>query len=259
MRIKITLGVETLPIIYRNRVLSLIKKALSESSKEYQEELYNNPIPKPFCFDLVIKDQEFRQEWLQLNQKIIVKESCFHFFKKKVDLIISSSDLKFMLHLIQGFKKIRYFQFSQKDTMKINNKEIVLEVLNISDEKEIEINSNEMYFKNYSGFIFNDANDKPVRVDDNNFHETLNKQVKRILSYYHNYELKEDLIFESINIKNAVIKHMISENITNDKPILFFSGNKGTFKLKGDKEALNLIYKNGFGNRTSQGFGMVHI
>lgn len=262
MRIRVKLGVEILPVIYRHRILALIKHALQKSSSKYLESLYTRengkPLCKPFCYDLVIKNQDFDDEFVQLNKDTIQKISCFHFFKKSVDLIISSSDITFMLHLITGLKELRYFYFSQQDTMRINNKDVILEILDIQEEKEHLITTNEQIFKNYSGFAFTDKFDKPVRVGDPSFHEHLNRQLIRILDAY-GYQLKEPIEFESIDVKNAVIKHIIGDSINNNSPILYFSGNKGIFKLKGEKEALNLLYKNGFGTRTSQGFGMVHI
>jgi CRISPR-associated endoribonuclease Cas6 len=40
---------------------------------------------------------------------------------------------------------------------------------------------------------------------------------------------------------------------------MYITGNTGIFKLSGDAEDLNMLYKIGIGNRTGQGFGMLEI
>jgi CRISPR-associated endoribonuclease Cas6 len=97
-----------------------------------------------------------------------------------------------------------------------------------------------------------------VIFSDSNFHEQMNNTTKKLLSTY-GYDLKSDIYLENIDLKKTVVKTVNSGTLQTNQPILTFTSNTGNLKLIGDKKALELIYKNGFGIKSSQGFGMLEV
>jgi CRISPR-associated endoribonuclease Cas6 len=77
---------------------------------------------------------------------------------------------------------------------------------------------------------------------------------------FYGRSLKETLKFYPLNMRKEVVKHTLrSFREKTGKPIMYITGNSGIFKLKGHPEDLQVIYQIGFGNRRSQGFGMVDV
>jgi len=258
MRIKVILHCEKIPAIYNNRILALIKTALSFSSKEYQENLYNSDYPKPFNYSLVFSNFFITKEWISFNKETMLKENVFNLKDKEFSLYISSSDDIFMFNLIKGLTQLSYFDFSTKDSFNINCKSIKIFLKKIIPIPEKNIKNNEIIFKTMYPFLFNDSEKKSIIFSDDNFEKKINGSLRKILRFY-NYNLDSHISFENIQLKKTVIKHVNSGTLRTNKPILFYNGSEGVFKLKGDNKALELIYKNGFGIRTSQGFGMLEI
>jgi CRISPR-associated endoribonuclease Cas6 len=117
-------------------------------------------------------------------------------------------------------------------------------------------------FKTMSPVVLEAIHDEPIPFSDNRFEKELNEVMDRILKSetVRGFGLKRRLKFEPIKMTQRIIKHTLKGfREKTGKPIMYLTGNTGIFKLSGDPEDLNMIYKIGLGNRTGQGFGMLEI
>ncbi|AEF19059.1 MULTISPECIES: CRISPR-associated endoribonuclease Cas6 [unclassified Hydrogenobaculum] len=263
MRVRIVLKTDEMPLLYRHRIISLIKEALMRSDKDYKEFLYDGKITKPFTFSLMFpRTKEFVNKKVIINRNFEIEDKVALIKDGFVSLFISSSDYRFMISLFTGLKKIGSFDFSYGDCMLVDGKSINLEVKSISVLNEKVINNNFAVFKTMSPIVLEDKDDKPIIFLDDNFEKELNEIMDRILrsQIIRGFGLKRHLEFEPIKMSKQVIKHTLKDfREKTGKPIMYITGNTGIFKLSGDAEDLNMLYKIGIGNRTGQGFGMLEI
>lgn len=255
MRIKVDYYCDKIPAIYNNRFLALIKTAISKVDKSYQNALYNKEESKPFTYSVNLWNKKTEIEWVLFNKDVCLKERVFYLEDKKLSLYISSSDDKFMFNLINGLHQLEVFDFSTRDSFKINFQDVKLKLKNITVVNEKKP-STEMVFKTLAPFYFKDLEGKPVIFSDPNFKQIMNNTVNKQLRFY-GLDIQEELEFENVSLKSIPVKHCVSGTLKTAKPIFYFSSSSGIFKLKGNKQILDCIYKNGFGARTSQGFGML--
>jgi len=260
MRVRILLKTDELPLLYRHRIMSMIKEALTRSDKNYKEFLYNGKVAKPFTFSLMLPSTtQF------VNKKITIDRNCeiedkVALIDGHVSLFVSSSDYRFMISLFTGLKKMGTFNFSYNDCMLIDGKHINIEVKNISVLNEKTINNDFAIFKTMSPIALEAKDDEPITFSDDSFERELNETMDRILRSVRGFGLKRRLKFEHVKMSTKVIKHTLKDfREKTGKCIMYITGNSGTFKLSGDYEDLNTIYKIGLGNRTGQGFGMLEI
>ena len=262
MRVRILLKTDELPLLYRHRIMSMIKEALTRSDKNYKEVLYHSKVAKPFTFSLM-----FPASTQFVNKKITIDRNCE--IEDKVALIkdgfvslfVSSSDYRFMISLFTGLKKMGTFNFGYNDCMLIDEKHINIEVKNISVLNEKTINNDFAIFKTMSPIVLETkGDDEPVLFSDDRFETELNETMDRILRSVRGFGLKRRLKFEHVKMSTKVIKHTLKDfREKTGKCIMYITGNVGVFKLSGDYEDLNTIYKIGLGNRTGQGFGMLDV
>jgi CRISPR-associated endoribonuclease Cas6 len=261
MRIRILLKVDEMPILYRHRIIALIKEALAKSDKDYKEFLYNGKVPKHFTFSLM-----FPSTTKFVNKKITIDRN-FEIEDKValvdgyISLFVSSSDYKFMIHLTSGLRKMGTFDFSYGDHMLVDGEYIKLEVKSISVLNERTIRNDFAIFKTMSPIALESKDDdKPVTFLDGRFETELNETMDRILKSIRQFGLKRRLRFENIKMSTKIIKHTLKDfREKTGKSIMYITGNTGIFKLTGDPDDLNTIYKIGIGNRTGQGFGMLEV
>lgn len=261
MRIKISIIVDKLPIIYRHRLVSLIKEALKRSDEDYKNFLYNGKITKPFSFNLVFpKEKQIKKEIIQIDNKFKIEDIVFYFNNQVLNLYISSTDYRFIISLVNGLKKIKRFNFSFDNNFFINGEKIHFQIKSLSVLNEKPIKSETVVFKTNSPIIIEDKKDNPIVFDNEKFEYYLNEITYRILKSPHikGKGLEKPLKFEPIKMKKQVIKHTLKEfREKTGKPIMFLTGSSGIFKLSGHPKDLEILYKIGIGNRTGQGFGMV--
>jgi CRISPR-associated endoribonuclease Cas6 len=256
MRTKIPIYTEKIPIIFRHRVIALIKEALSKSNRDYFEALYNSKKPKPFTFNLTFDGSQTVEEEFYLDSVSKIKDKVFYQnINNPAFLYISSDDYEFFANVLNGIREIKAFEFDKKNEIYIYwkvGKPLIL--------KEKAIISDTAIFKTNAPFIIETKDNRPVVFSDENFQTELNNVMKSTFKELYGRGLKQPLEFYPIKMKKEVIKHTLRGfREKTGKPIMYLTGNSGIFKLKGHPEDLQTIYQIGLGNRRSQGFGMVDI
>jgi len=263
MRLKIVIKTDIIPIVYRHRVISLFKEALKRADVEYKKFLYNNSIPKPFSFNLVLpKEKEVKRGTIQIDTNFLIEDNIFYLKNPYVSLYVSALDYRFVIDLFNGLKKIKIFNFSSDTDMLVNDEKITWEIKKVIYINERPIKEGEITFKTNSPILIEDKDDNPVLFSNENFEKELNEITNRILQSPHikGKGLEEPLKFEPIKMQKQVIKHTLkSFRYKTGKPLMYLTGNAGIFKLKGHPKDLEILYKIGIGNRTGQGFGMVEV
>lgn len=240
MRISIPFYTSLIPISQGFLISSLFKEALNNVNRDYCTSLYqykkknNNKRTKNFCTSTYLEDYEILEDKIKINGKIILN--------------ISSPDMNFMINLYNGLLKIHEFQY--KDYKLTRGK--------INYQKEKTILSTNAQFKTLSPIIIKTKEEKFIGPEDENYERELNYITDLILKNYRGYGLKEKLIFEVINMKKTILKEGIEEFTVNTGQKYFYvTGYRGTFKLAGDVEDLNDIYRLGTGYRRGQNAGMI--
>jgi len=217
---------------YRNFLTSYFKFALS---KEYYDEFskyYENPQTKNFTFTVFIKN-------LKHYNGLIISPN------KEIIMTISSSDYKFIMLLYNSLLMNK----NKKMNISPNNK-IRLSQLSLTHLKEI--NNNEIKIKMLSPLLIRDRDienniDSYKTIKDDNFIKYLNDN----LIY-----LAKSL---NLNINKLEITPIKTKKVVVPVMQVRYDATIGTFKLKGDLETLNTLYKIGIGSRRSYGFGMFEV
>jgi len=262
MRIKIYIEAEAMPILYRHRIISLIKEALNKSDNEYKDFLYKNKITKPFTFSLSFPSKQIKEVEIRIDKNFVIKDKVFYSNGEYFYLFISSIDYRFIISLFNGLKKLKTFNFSSDENMLIDGKKISLNIKKVALLNESPITKDSVVFKTNSPIIIENENDNPVLFLDNNFEKELNEVMDKILSSKHikGKGLEKPLRFEPVKMDKQVVKHTLkSFREKTGKPVMYLTGNTGIFKLSGHPKDLEILYKIGIGNRTGQGFGMVEV
>jgi CRISPR-associated endoribonuclease Cas6 len=263
MRIKVVLRTEKLPVIYHHRIQSLIKEAIKIGNSEYKKDLYESKSPRPFSFSIAMPpEKQMKKETIQIDKNFSIQDTVFHFKDVYPLLVISSCDYNFLVALYNGLLKLKTFNFSSDEEMLINGEKIEIKLERITNVTKPEIKSSELVFKTLSPIIIEDSNDKPVLHDNENFNAILNEIQNKIFSHKNlkGEKLSEALEFTPVKVEKQVMKHTLKEfREKTNKPIMYLTGIKGIFKLKGDPKDLEIIYNMGLGNRTGQGFGMIVV
>ncbi|MCS7164419.1 MAG: CRISPR-associated endoribonuclease Cas6 [Thermodesulfovibrio sp.] len=261
MRIKVIFYISKLPILYRNRFMSLIKEALSKSDSFYKERLYPNKnaeitkITKPFCFSVFMPAlREPKKEKIVIDSDFEVEDTVYYFPENNyISLIVSSSDYEFIVNLYNGLLESRVFKF-------FDEQNLILKRIFMLKEKKIETDS--VIFKTLCPALIETKDEKPILPFDDieKFNAEFNAIHDRILKDIRGIGLKRTLRFEPLKMKKQVVKHTLKGfRDKTGKPYMTFTCFEGSFKLSGDPEDLQMLYQIGIGLRTGQGFGMVEV
>lgn len=241
MRLKCDFKVERLPISHNMMFVSLIKEALKKSDQEYYEKLYTyngkaNKKSKNFCFSVNLRG-------FDADGDIAV-------IKDGVSLLVSSPDAEFILYLYNGLLKIGEFSY----------KDFNLKRERISMLKEKSLNSSEAIFKTLSPICIKNNKNYFLKIDDATYEDELNYIAGKVLENYRGRGLEERLSFQSVKMKNVVVRQEIKafEEISG-KDYLYVNSYEGIFKLCGNVEDLRDLYLLGLGFKRNQGFGMLEI
>ena len=225
---------ENISIQYRKSILSFIKKSLEEYDIEKFKQFYNerDNIIKPYTFAVFFKDSKFEGE------NIIVKS-------RTMDVNLSTSDYETGIILYNSFNHQRNKKFS------LSANSMTLKNIVLSQEKEI--TSNEINIKFLSPFVVRkreNEKDYYYSFNDKEFTNTLKQNIKNQLKISEvSEDAVDDFYMEPLEAKKTVVKFY-------EKQI---EASIGKFKLKGDKNLLEYLYKAGIGSKHSAGFGMFEI
>lgn len=236
MRYKLFFELENkdISIQYRKSILSFFKKSLSEYDNEIYEKLYHakDPIMKPYTFSVFFRDSEFKENRIIVNSK-------------QMELNISIADYEIAVILYNAFNHQRNKIFHlEHNSMTLKNIVLI---------QEKQINTEEITIKFMSPLIVRqreNEKDYYFSVEGEKFLETLKVNIKEQLKLT-NYpmEIADSIKFEKVNGRKTVVKFYEKQ----------MEGSIGTFKLFGNKELLNFLYRAGIGSRRSSGFGMFEI
>jgi CRISPR-associated endoribonuclease Cas6 len=254
MRVKIPIYTEKIPIIFRHRVIALIKEALSKSDRDYLEALYSTKKPKAFTFNLAFEGSQPVNEEIYIDSTFKIKDKVFYQnINNPAFLYISSDDYEFFVNILNGIREIKTFEFDKE-----NN--IYWEIGKISILKEKTVLSNTVIFKTNSPIIVETKDDKPVVFNNEIFQTELNNIMEATFRKLYGRGLRKPLKFYPLSMRKEVVKHTLKGfREKTGKPVMYLTGSSGIFKLKGHPEDLQTIYQIGLGNRRGQGFGMVDV
>lgn len=236
MRYKLFFELENkdISIQYRKSILSFFKKSLSEYDNEIYEKLYHakDPIIKPYTFSVFFKDSEFKENRIIVNSK-------------QMELNISIADYEIAVILYNAFNHQRNKIFHlEHNSMTLKNIVLI---------QEKQINTEEISIKFMSPLIVRqreNEKDYYFSVEGKKFLETLKINIKEQLKLTnYSMDIVDSIKLEKINGRKTVVKFYEKQ----------MEGSIGTFKLFGNKELLNFLYRAGIGSRRSSGFGMFEI
>jgi len=221
-------NLKVFPQTYRHRFVSLFKKAHEISGLEYFEGK-----PKPYTFSLRISAIA-KPDYLILNNN-------------KIGLLISCISPEYLSALVEGLSQIE--EFSLYPELKIFLESI----------KPLKIP------KIHEGMLFRtlapvsiEKNNKPVLPWDKNFHEVFNEVHEKIFALL-GLKYKEVKLFFK-DFKKVVVKHTFLEfRKSTKKEYMYLTCFLGNFRMFGDEETIRLLYLNGVGLRTSEGFGFLKV
>lgn len=236
MRYKLyfTLENEEFPIDYRRDILSYIKWCLSQYSNEEYKKLYNekDPIQKDFTFSVFFDNPNINKD------KILLKD-------KRFELNVSIESYEKAIILYNSFNNQKYKKFS------INKNSFTLQSITMALEKQID--TNEINIKFLSPLCVRS------RIDKKDYYYSYqNEKFEEVVKI----NIKEQLKIS--NLKGEIVDTFRIIPINSKKIVLRFYEKQiecstGTFKIKGDKELLNYLYKSGIGSKHSCGFGMFQV
>jgi len=236
MRFKLYFELENsnMPIDYRRSILSFIKLSLSNYGDVYLRKFYNEKdnIIKNYTFCTFFKNPHFESD------KIIIKD-------KKFEITMSIEDYETGIIIYNSINNQKYKKFS------IYQNSWILQNISMINEKEIK--SEDIIVKFLSPLC--------VRSRVNN------------KDFYYSYLYKEFEEILKINIIEQLKITNFSKEIVDDFKIIPIDAKKviiknyekqlecstGIFKLHGNVELLNYLYKAGLGSKHSLGFGMFQV
>lgn len=236
MRYKLFFELENkdISIQYRKSILSFFKKSLSEYDNEIYEKLYHakDPIIKPYTFSVFFRDSEFRENRIIVNSK-----------QMEVNISIADYEIAIILYNAFNHQRDKIFHL-EHNSMTLKNIVLI---------QEKQINTEEITIKFMSPLIVRqreNEKDYYFSVEGEDFLETLKINIKEQLKLTnYSMDIVDSIKLEKINGRKTVVKFYEKQ----------MEGSIGTFKLFGNKELLNFLYRAGIGSRRSSGFGMFEI
>jgi len=241
MRIECMFEPTVIPISYHYMFASLIKRAISSSSKEKFDEIYfhdgkKTKQSKSFCFSVYMKEFELTADCFQVNGEL----KC----------IISTPDAELMIHIYNGLLTSKTFKYKAE----------TLSLLRVNLLKEKLPTSSEAIFKTLSPIAMRDESGRFIGPDAISYHDSLNYISNEIVTHVRGDGLKTPLTFTPTQMKKQVVKLKHEEFAAlNEQQTLYVNAYRGTFKLQGDPADLALLAQTGIGFRRGQGFGNVKL
>lgn len=233
MRVRIYCLIEGFTIANRLGILSFIKQAVRSQSESFYSMFFeeNKMKHKPYSFSPFFKNLSVVNDQIDSKEMVIT---------------VSSSDVEFIIHLINGCQKNKLHTY----------KNLKIEVTRVELAKSKTIQSDVALFKTLSPVLVEDQRKKPVLASDPNFETELNFISNSIMQSSLGRSLYRPLVIKN----NALRKTVVKENFhQNQDDYLYFTANHGVFELEGDARDLNFFYLNGIGLRTGTAFGCLDI
>ena len=234
MKLYFTLENEKMPIDYRRSIISFIKLSLSEYSEKVFKKYYNQKdnIIKPYAFSVFFIQPEFCEKEIILNNK-----------QFEMNMTIESYETAINMYNAFNHQKNKKFSINQnswvlQNIVLIPEKEITEDIAIIKFQSPLcvrERAENKDYYYSYENEKFEDV----LKIN-------IKEQLK-ITDFP--VEIVDTLKMTPITPKKVIIKFY-------EKQI---ECSAGTFKLEGNKELLNYLYKAGIGSKHSAGFGMFQL
>jgi len=233
LRFSVTYRMNSVPIDYRMKVYSLLKEAIRRVDETYYKKIFvkQQSEMKPFSFAVFLKD------FSMTETKILLKELT----------ITISSTMEFAVHAFNGLRTITSYEIVGETWTQTN-----LQLL-----KEANITSGIVYMKTLSPILVEDKQGKPLSPNDEKFEAELNYFANLKVKHVEGRELFKPIRFTPFNMKKTVVKE--SNQVfrkTNKNASLYFTTYRGSFKLEGHPNDLQILYQLGIGKRTSF-FGLI--
>ncbi|MDT8719673.1 CRISPR-associated endoribonuclease Cas6 [Clostridium sp. 19966] len=241
MRLSCEYKTDKVPVAHKMMFVSLIKSALAMVDEEYYESLYNfdeksNKKIKPFSFSVQLKEFKMQEGIFKIEDKIVFN--------------VTTPDYEFGIKLYNGLLNIEEFPY----------RDFKLKKIRINLIKEKNITSDIAVFKTMSPLCIKNKRNIFIDPSHPDYEKELNYIVDKSLLSYRGYGLKVPLKFQEVLMKKVVVKEEITAfKDKTKKQIFYVNAFSGIFKLTGDVEDLNFIYKAGIGFRRSQGFGTLDV
>ncbi len=252
MRINITFQAKdekaSIPLNYNYAVSALIYKTIANSSPEFAQRLHEK--------GFIVQEKTFK---LFTFSRIETKDAFVDFNASRIFLNNPYIKLQVSSPIDEFLKNFVFGTFSQK-TFRIDKSEFVLDSAETIEEPEI---LEEMAFRALSPITEAVRNEKNVTVyllPNNDWSEIITRNLQR----------KHEALYGK-NLPNTKIEWKWNEDYFADEKsykraskLIDIKGIKvrgwlAPFSVKGDRELIKLGYETGFGNKNSQGFGMVEI
>jgi len=266
LRLKISIRVRKVPILYRHRVMSLFKEALKISDEEYKNLLYAENFPKPFTFNVHFpKGYRIEKESLVIDETFIVENLETFYIPENQFLVIyvSSPDYRFLVSLYNGLLRLKNFAFSSDRTMIVGGDRLFWKVEKVVPLKGKPILKNRIIVKTCSPLLVEENKGRfkrPVLFKESGFKEIFNEISDKKLKTLRGKGLKGEISIRPLSVEKVIVKHTLDGfRKSTGKPYMFLTANRGIFELSGDVEDLNYLVEMGLGSRTGQGFGMVEV
>jgi len=239
LRIVIEFSAKKVPVSSNFLFLSFIKEALNNTDPEYFKKLFfygenSNKITK--CYTYAVLHRGYKLE----GDEFVASENSI------IQLLVSSPDQEFIVNLYNGILGLEEFRY----------KTYTLVRKNIRMVKEKTISSPDAVFTTLSPICVKNKHGRYLDLEDPEFKKELNYLADLILKNYRGFGLKRELEFYPLGMKKRVVK--LHEKFLGDK-IFYVNSFVGDFKLSGDVEDLNLLYKLGLSFRRSEGFGLIEV
>lgn len=238
----------SIPLNYNYAVSALIYKTIAESSPEFAQRLHEK--------GFVVGEKTFK---LFTFSRIETKDAFVDF--KSSRIFLNNPFIKLQVSSpIDEFLKNFVFGTFTKQTFRIDKSDFVLDSAETIEETEI---TEEMNFRALSPItqsIRNDKNETVYLLPKNAWSEAVTHNLQRKYEALYG----KTLPFAKVEWKwNEAYfaderKQKKAEKLIDIKGIKV-RGWLAPFSVKGDRELIKLGYETGFGNKNSQGFGMVEV
>ena len=241
MRFSIVFEIEKkeIPIDYRRKFISFLKKIFSEYDKTVYDKFYKNRdnIQKSYTFSVYLGQCQMS------GDKIILKDN-------KVILNFSTYDTETGLHFYNAAlgSKCEKFHIG-------NDNFLSLKKVNLIREKVIK--GDRAVFKTFSPVIIREHmkqgnRDNFYTVEDDQAVEVLKSNLKHQLKGVFDFDVDKDI--DGLEINDIDTKMALIKNYELTIPCTL-----GVFEIKGENYLLDYFYKAGFSSKKSAGFGMLEI
>jgi CRISPR-associated endoribonuclease Cas6 len=256
MRIKLAIGCERLPIIYRHHIAAFIENAWRSAGGTGSEPPYTFNLALPKKYDTV--NEEFEMEG------ITISDVCFRIpCGEHLTVYLSSPDSDFITRVVEGMKTIAAYRIDDEGELKF------LAAAGTTDRK---ISGRHVNFKICSPVYMDDGSGNAIIPTEKEqllkFNTQFNLIHDRLLASSRGRGLREPLEVRPTDVKKKVVKHAISklrkgkeerERLAAGRPFEYLTSFTGHFEVTGHPEDLQYLYDSGIGLNTAHGFGMVEL